>query len=113
MEISENLRIMLQTYKDLNHLSLNELSEELGLSRSTVQDILTGKSNVRADTMEIICRKLGISPALIASECFEPKQVQIVLLLFNSVQLFAALPQENRLRLAELFSEAVHLMEAS
>lgn len=112
MGISENLRDALQTYKDLNHLSLNELAAELGLARSTVQDILAGTSNVRADTIELVCKKLGIDPVLISSDAFAPKQVQIVLLLFKSVQPIAALPLENRFRLAEMFCEAVQLLTA-
>lgn len=113
MEISENLRITLQAYKDLHHFSTSELAAYLGLARSTVQDILAGKSNARADTIEIIAKKLGVDPAFLTMGTFEPEQIQIVLLLFNSVQRIAALPQENRFRLAEMFSEAVHLLALS
>lgn len=110
MGISDNLRGTLQAYKELNHLSLTELSDELGIARSTVQDILAGNSNVRSDTLEIISKKLGIDSALIISDAFTPSQIQIVLLLFNAVQSIAALPQDNRCRLAEMFCEAVQLL---
>ena len=62
MSIRENLSIRLQEIREERGLSITDFSEELEISRTLLQAILSGKANPRADTIEHIAEKLQISP---------------------------------------------------
>ena len=75
MTMCENLARKLRKIKEERGLSVAEFSEELGISRSALQSILTGKGNPRTDTIEHIAKKLNTSPVLLLmSSCdMEPE----------------------------------------
>ena len=62
MSIREILSIRLQEIREERGLSITDFSEELEISRTLLQAILSGKANPRADTIEHIAEKLQISP---------------------------------------------------
>ena len=43
--------------------TLSALAEEIGVPISSLQNYASGHSNPRADTIEILAEKLGVSPA--------------------------------------------------
>ncbi len=61
MEYGQNIAAALRAIRGLR--SQAEFAEEIGISKSTVQAIERGCENVRLDTLELICKKLDISPA--------------------------------------------------
>lgn len=61
MEYGQNIAAALRAIRGL--CSQAEFAEEIGISKSTVQAIERGCENVRLDTLELICKKLDISPA--------------------------------------------------
>lgn len=63
MLIKKNLAAFLQRYREERQLSIAELSDELGIAKSAAVEYLNGDGNPRADTMEIIAEKCGVSAA--------------------------------------------------
>ena len=61
MEYGQNIAAVLRAIRGLR--SQAEFAEEIGISKSTVQATERGCENVRLDTLELICKKLDISPA--------------------------------------------------
>ena len=61
MEYGQNIAAALRAIRGLR--SQAEFAEEIGISKSTVQAIERGCENVRLDTLDLICKKLDISPA--------------------------------------------------
>lgn len=61
MEYGQNIAAALRAIRGLR--SQAEFADEIGISKSTVQAIERGCENVRLDTLELICKKLDISPA--------------------------------------------------
>ena len=60
MPIIVNLDVMMATRK----ISLNELSERVGLTFSNLSILITGKSKaIRFSTLEAICRALDCQPS--------------------------------------------------
>lgn len=110
MGIQESLRNSLLIYKKLYNLSISELADQLGISRSALQAYLSGRASPRADTIDHIAHRLGIDPAVLVSGECKSSQTDAILALFNSLQYISSLPHEKRLRLAELFREAVELI---
>ena len=74
MSIRENLSIRLQEIREERGLSITDFSEELEISRSLLQAILSGKANPRADTIEHIAEKLQISPISLLAPSPAPQQ---------------------------------------
>lgn len=63
MEIKETISATLKREMDKRGLNFMEFSTELGIPRTTLQGYLKGTSSPRADTLEELAKKLGISPA--------------------------------------------------
>lgn len=75
MSICEILARKLRQIKEERGLSVVAFSEELDISRSALQTILSGKGNPRTDTIEHIAKKLNISPIVLLAppSDLEPK----------------------------------------
>ncbi len=67
MKIQENIAATIQLLLKEKGLTLVEASDELGISRTALQSYVKADSNPRADTIELIAEKLGISPAELVS----------------------------------------------
>lgn len=63
LEIKKNISATLKREMDKRGLNFMEFSTELGIPRTTLQGYLKGTSSPRADTLEELAEKLGISPA--------------------------------------------------
>lgn len=63
MTICENLGNYLNQHRLSKGKSITKLSEELGISRSSLQSILKGTANPRSDTLEQIAAKLHVELA--------------------------------------------------
>ena len=73
MSICEILALKLREIKEERGLSVVEFSEQLDISRSALQAILTCKGNPRTDTIEHIASRLGVSPISLLSSQEEMK----------------------------------------
>ena len=67
MKIRDNLAATIQTIMKEKGLSLEEASEELCISRTALQSYVKAHSNPRADTLELLAEKLGVSVAELVS----------------------------------------------
>lgn len=111
MGIQENMSKSIRSLKEVQHKSLVELSEELEISRSTLQKYLDGHGNPSLKMVEHLAEKLNVNPIFLLTEMFEPTQQEIVLLLLDTIKELAVLPQPKRVLFAKLFLEIIHLWE--
>lgn len=111
MGMLDNMADMLRALKESRGKTMEDLSEELGIAQSSLQDYLKGAGNPTVKMVEHMAEKLGISPIALVSGKMEPEQYQIVLLMADTVQAVSNLPQPKRLKFAELFLELVQLWE--
>ena len=63
MEISKNMADVLLKIKEERDLSLTEFAEQLGISRSALQEYTSGTGVPRLSTVVILAQKLGMEPA--------------------------------------------------
>lgn len=61
MGIGKNIAVRMLQHKLDHGLSTVELAEEMHLAVSTTQEYLNGNGNPRADTLEMIAQRMGIS----------------------------------------------------
>lgn len=108
MSISKNIAGTIKRYKETNHLSIAELSIALGVAKSAVESYLNGTGNPRADTIEILAEKCGISAAeMISAQSPVWEQAEII---GQAARLFSGLPPEQRERATTLFLSLVDIL---
>ena len=109
MSIQNNIAAVMRELKKQSGKSMTEFSEQLEISRSALQEYLAGTGNPSVTTVEHIAEKLNIDPVVLFSASFSTDQLDILLLLLNTVQSLDKLSPEQRTHFAELFLEMVSL----
>lgn len=73
MDIQKNIAAAMRAAMEKSQMSMAEFSRELGIGKSSLQAYLNCQQNMRADTIEMIAGKLGITPAELVSGTDEPQ----------------------------------------
>ncbi len=111
MGMQQNVARMMREFKEQRQVSLEEFSKELEISRSTLQDYLSGKGNPSVRTLDHIARKLDVDPLILVSGTFQPTQVNIVMMLFRTTKQVVAMPAEKRHELVTLIVRIAAIWE--
>jgi len=109
MNLNEGLAASIRAIMKQKHMSLTEFAEEMEISRSTLYAYNRGEGNPSMATINHIVQRLGISPTALTNGLTDPDRGEITLLLLDTIQSVAELPEEDRLQMAELFLEMVKL----
>ena len=95
MRLKQNLAKNLKTLRLSREQSLVEFAEEIGISKSTLQNIESEKSST-LDTVDTISENLGIPASVLLSEQSEPDQLNITLLLIKEMEWFDNMSAEDK-----------------
>ena len=109
MGIQQNIADTMRFIMEQEDKSLTEFSEELEISRSTLQEYLRAKGNPTIAMVGHLAEKMRIDPAILLTGLISLDQRGVILLLLNMVQGISELPEAGKLRFAELFLEMVQL----
>ncbi len=109
MNLNEGLAASIRAIMKQKHMSLTEFAEEMEISRSTLYTYTKGEGNPSMATVNHLAQRLGISPAALTNGLTDPDRREVTLLLLDTIQSIAELPEEDRLQMAELFLEMVKL----
>lgn len=111
MKIQKNIAATLRAAMAEKDMTLVEFADEIGIARSSLQGYLKEHSNPRADTIELLSKKLNIPPTRLISGpeapdgCFDlPEDVKIHPLLAPTLELCRELSVEL-LHLSALLSQ--------
>ena len=63
MDINKNISAVLRRELDRRGLNFMEFAKDLDIPRTTLYGYLKGTTSPRADSLEELAKKLGISPA--------------------------------------------------
>lgn len=91
--------------------SITDFSEELGISRSSMQGLLKGNANPRMDTVEQIATRLQVDPLTLLACPYSEPELECAFLLLQSLEAFSQLPEEKRRESAALFHSLIELMK--
>lgn len=111
MGLQENMAAFIREIMRRNGKTLTEFSEELGISRNSLYAYCTGGGNPTMTTLEHMAERLNVNPASLILGVFDLEQGRIANLLLDTVQSVSELPEEKRLRFAELFLEIIRLWD--
>lgn len=113
MDIQQNISNFIQAYKRQKGLTTLELADELGISHSSLSDYLSGRRNIRTDTISQIAKALHISPsALVSGGPVAARDYELALTLLDTLEAFQALQEERRNEAAELFVQLIKLWDS-
>lgn len=112
MNLNKNFAAILNIIKSERQKSMTEFSEELEISRSALQEYLSGVGNPNLTTIEHIAQKLGISPYFWLLGDFSGEQLSAFLKMMDIFSLLSDLPPEKRKRFAELLFEMISLWDS-
>lgn len=113
MDLNEGLAAAIRAIMKQRHISLTEFAEELDISRGALHLYAKGEGNPSISTLNHIARRLGVSPAVLANGLKELDHQEIALLLLDTIQGVAELPEEKRRQMAEHFLEMIKLWNES
>lgn len=109
MGLQKNWSNCMRLVKKLRNASAAELSADLQMSRSVVQDYMKGKGNPTLSSVDHIAEKLGIDPVLMISGIENPEKNYVAWLLLETIKEFMKLSEEERVHGAELLHQLLSL----
>ena len=109
MNLNKNLAAILNMIKSERQKSITEFSEELEISRSALQEYLSGAGNPNLTTIEHIAQKLNVSPYFLLFGGFSEDQLNALWKMMDILSILSDLPTEKRKRFAELLLEMISL----
>ena len=111
MDLNKNLAAVLNIMKNERQKSMTEFSEELEISRSALQEYLSGAGNPNLTTIEHIAKKLSVSPYFLLLGDFNDEQLSAFMKMIDILSLVSDLQSEKRKRFAELMFEIISLWD--
>lgn len=109
MEAALNLSKNITAIRNLRNLSQVEFSKELGISKSTLQEIEQGCSP-NLNTVECIANRLGMSVSVLLSDCLPPDQMCLLTRLIQVCDWYSAWSQEDRETFIKLLCRITQLV---
>lgn len=107
MSIRENIARSIAQYKLSHRLSMEELSSKLCVAKSTLVQYLNGAGNPRADTLELLAEKCGIS--LIELISAQPPGWEAAEIIVLAARELTSLPPERQKQGIQLFLDIAAL----
>lgn len=107
MSLQKNLSDSMTAIHANRRQTLTAFAKELGISRSSLQEILKGNGNPRIDTIEQIASQLKIDPLELLA-CSED-QLKIMLPLSQFLDAICKLPDDKKQELLSAFNTIVEL----
>ena len=108
--LEKNLAAAMRVLRASRNQSITEFAEDLGIARSSLQDILSGTGNPRMDTVEFIAEQLDVDPVALLSGAFDESQLQTAILLLNTIDAVSRLPAEQQIAFGRLFQQMILLL---
>ncbi len=109
LKMQENFTAAMRLLKIISGKTLSELSKELGVSRSTLQDYISGRGNPNMSTVDYISANAGVDPSFFINSSFTEHQLQVLLKLFEIFNMLPHLSKPGRLLAASLFQQLIEV----
>lgn len=108
--LKQNLSANLKAIRLAQKKSMVDFAEQLGIARSTLQDIENGQCNTRLDTIEVISQSLKLDPSFLLSPSETPGQFTMSYALFQELTAFIRLSKSEQQELLRCFKRIVELL---
>ena len=113
VKLKQNLSTNLRTLRSMRRASLEDFSEELGIGKTTLQDLEKGNGNPTLETIEHISQNLSISPLTLLSNRYDPHDLYTAQMLLSNIKTLCTLSREEQLEAVMLFDQLIRLINKS
>ena len=113
MKINKNLARNLRTFREISGKSITDFADELGISKSSLQNICSGNCNLRMDTITQIAESLGIDPMALLLDSYSTNQFAMARSILGTLDAYLNLPEEERDQAVQLFQQLVMRLDNS
>lgn len=110
MEIRLNVAETVKRVMRERQKTLSELSEDLDIPLSSMKNYVNGTTNLRADTIEVLAEKFGMTPAELISRF--PDGHRRADAVVYAARVFSELPPEQQSSGVDLFLQLVDLFSS-
>lgn len=108
MDAAQNLSNNISALRNIRSLTITDFAKEIGISKSTLQEIEKGHSP-NLNTVECIARSLGIPVSVLISDTLPPTEMSALVQLFQHISWYATWSQEDQSALLELLCQISRL----
>ena len=98
-----------KAYRTLRKQTQIEFAQEIGISKSTLQDIEHGKSPT-LDTVQCISQHLGIPLSILLSDTIPPTQLEVITRMIQGFDWFARCSKETQEDILNSILEVSHTL---
>lgn len=109
MQIQQNMATVIRVMKEARGESLAEFSAELEISRSSLQEYLSGQGNPNLSTVEHLADKLGVDPLFLLTGALPGNELNALVRLLNQLSFLSERDADSRIQFAQKLLELVHL----
>ena len=109
MGMQENMAAVICAMKEASNLSLAEFAAELHVSRSALQEYMSGTGNPRIETVRHLAEKMGVEPEELLCGMDGPDRVRLLEHIVKTLGFIQKLPEDRQRRFGELLLEMVEL----
>lgn len=107
MILQRNLSNTMRALRASRKQSIAEFSEEIGISRSAMQDILKGDCNPSLNTIQYIADNLKVDPLTLIASPYSESQLEYMTLVLTLVAPFSNFSDASRREAAKLLHDLV------
>ena len=108
--LQQNLSNFMNAIRSSRKQSITEFANQIGISRSEMQQILKGSCNLRIDTVKYIADNLKIDPALLLFPSYSEVQYEFALLILHILDTFSKIPKDKQTDAANNFHQLLLIM---
>lgn len=108
MGLMESLSENVKNLRRASGLTLEEYAEEVGISKTTLQEIASGNGNPTAQTMEAIARYHNLPPVYLFMD-YKKSELEVTELLLRNLRMFDGLTGSRWLEALEHIHALLHL----
>ena len=107
MPIMDNVASFIQKFISKNQISMAKFQKMADVSHNTIYAYRRGEGNPTIAMLEFIAGNLGVDPVLIILGVYDPDSKQVSMLVPDTVQSVAQLPQEEQVRFMHLLTAEI------
>lgn len=109
MTMLEMLSLNMKLQREKKGFSLEKFAEDLGISKTTLQNIEKGEANPTLETVQQIATQLNVSPLALLSEEYNADELMTAQMLLELLECFRKLTEADRQKVMKSFDHLVKI----
>ena len=110
MDLKHNFSNNIKNLRIKRNCTLEEFADEIGVGKTTLQDIENGKSNSTLDTIEKIANNLNINSLLLLTDFQAPEKYIPTMIILQSISGFCNLSEAKQLEISRHVNSIIDLL---